>query len=252
MMVHAPIADLCAAPGGPRDRQLVLGDGFRLLEARDGWAFGIADDGAYVGHVREDALGPVHAATHIVSARWTHVLAGPDVKAPECTRLPLGSRLAAIEVRHDWVRIGGETVAGWAPARHLEPVGRPAPDPVAVAEALVGVPYLWGGDTPLGIDCSGLVHLAARMAGADCPRDSDQQRDALGKAPTEAQPFSRGDLLFWQGHVAIVAAPGQLLHANAFHMAVEVEPLVPARRRIEAEAGPLLAVGRLPGSGPAR
>lgn len=246
--IGVPIADLCAAPDGPRDRQLVLGDEFLVLEVRDGWAFGVARDGGYAGYVKSAALTRPKAATHAVIAPWTHVRDRPDVKAPEVATLVMGSRLAAEGHRNDWVRIEGPLTAGWVPARHLAPPDYRAADPIALAEGLDGVPYLWGGDTPLGIDCSGLVHLCARMAGAPCPRDSDQQRRALGR-PADADPrLSRGDLLFWEGHVAIVAAPDRLVHANAHHMAVRAEPLGPARERIEAAAGPLLAVGRLPGA----
>jgi cell wall-associated NlpC family hydrolase len=135
-------------------------------------------------------------------------------------------------------------MAGYLPARHLAPLDRVEPDFVAVAERFLGTPYLWGGKTNNGVDCSGLVQVALAACGMPCPRDSDMQERALG-APVALADSRRGDLLFWKGHVAIVRDAATLLHANAFHMMVAVEPIAEALARIEAAGSPVTSVKRL-------
>jgi cell wall-associated NlpC family hydrolase len=139
------------------------------------------------------------------------------------------------------------TPSGYVPARHLVPVDAREPDFVAVAERFVGVPYLWGGKTSLGIDCSGLVQVALTAAGVACPRDSDMQERALGEAiPFDGASLRRGDLVFWNGHVAIVRDADTLVHANAFHMAVAIEPIAEAVGRIASAGSRISTVKRLP------
>ena len=138
------------------------------------------------------------------------------------------------------------TPTGYVPARHLAAIGAEEPDFVAVAERFVGVPYLWGGKTSLGVDCSGLVQIALTAAGISCPRDSDMQERALGKAiAPDPADLRRGDLVFWKGHVAIVRDAAMLLHANAHHMAVAIEPIAEAVRRIAAAGSAVTTVKRL-------
>jgi cell wall-associated NlpC family hydrolase len=139
------------------------------------------------------------------------------------------------------------TPSGYVPARHLAPVDTVEADFVAVAERFLGVPYLWGGKTSLGIDCSGLVQVALAAAGVACPRDSDMQERALGDAiEVDVARLRRGDLVFWRGHVAIVRDAATLVHANAFHMAVAIEPTAAAVARIAGGGSPILSVKRLP------
>jgi cell wall-associated NlpC family hydrolase len=132
-------------------------------------------------------------------------------------------------------------------ARHLVPIGVDEPDFVAIAERFVGVPYLWGGKTALGLDCSGLVQIALAACGISCPRDSDMQQASLGIPVTIASlsDLRRGDLVFWQGHVGIVRDRAHLLHANAFHMAVAVEPIADAIERIRAGGSEVTGVRRV-------
>lgn len=238
--ITRPLADLCASPGGARDKQMLQGQGFVQLELCDGWAFGFDAMDGYVGYLPEEVLGPDFRPTHRVAARLTHVYEAPDIKAREVAVLSFFSELEVLGETGRFARLAG---GGYVPAAHVAPLSRVAPDPVAVAEGFLGTPYLWGGNSGLGIDCSGLVQLAFQATGRACPRDSDMQ-ESLGKPA--APPPNRGDLMFWKGHVAIVADAQRLIHANAHHMAVAYEGIAEAIARIEAQGdGPLTAHRRI-------
>jgi cell wall-associated NlpC family hydrolase len=145
---------------------------------------------------------------------------------------------------------------GYAPARHLAALNTTEPDFVAVAERFLGAPYLWGGKTNVGVDCSGLVQVALAACGIPCPRDSDMQEKSLGEpialSCSMFNQLQRGDLLFWEGHVAIVRDETTLIHANAYHMAVAIEPIRDAITRTRAAGSEVTSVRRLsPRSGPA-
>jgi len=234
--VTASVCDLCRAPCGPRDKQLLRGWPFSVLERRDGWAFGFDPVDGYVGYLPETALGPPFRPTHRVVARASHVYAEPDVKAPETAALSYFSELRVTGSAGRFLALHG---GGYVPAQHVAPVDRVAEDPVGIAEMFLGTPYLWGGDSAGGIDCSGLVQLALRATGRPCPRDSDQQMTLGAEVAGE---LARGDLLFWKGHVAMVVNAARLIHANAHHMAVVHEGTGAAIARIAAQGdGPVLA-----------
>jgi cell wall-associated NlpC family hydrolase len=240
--VIVPVADLLASPGGARDRQLLLGARVRIYERQAGWAFVEALADEYCGYLPEAQLGPPCAATHAVTARATHVYPAPDMKTTETMALSLGAAVQVLGSDGHFAR----TPQGYIPARHLRALAMPESDPVAVVKRLVGTPYLWGGNSAFGIDCSGLVQIALFACGQPCPGDSDLQEHALGETLPPGTPPQRGDLLFWKGHVAWVAGPDTLLHANAHHMAVACEPLAAAIRRIEAAGdGPVTRHARL-------
>src|SRR5579872_3095790 len=211
----------------------------------EGWAWGqLAADG-YVGWLASGALAPpAREPTHTVTALRTLIFPGPSIKLPPLEALPFGARLA-ITGTNDRMAITPER--GYVPAVHLGPVGHYQRDLVAVAERFVGAPYLWGGKTVLGLDCSGLVQIALAACGIACPRDSDMQEAAMGKSVT-ADAYSdlrRGDLVFWKGHVAIVRDRATLLHANAFHMAVATELIADAIKRINAAGTEVSSMRRL-------
>jgi cell wall-associated NlpC family hydrolase len=216
-------------------------------ENGEGWCWGqLASDG-YVGWLPANALvAPGPEATHKVAALRTFAFLAPSIKAPPMEGLSLGCRLAIARAHNEFA----VTASGaYLPARHLAKIDAAEPDFVAVAERFVGVPYLWGGKTSLGLDCSGLIQVALTAAGIACPRDSDMQEQALGAAlpfAGDSSQLRRGDLVFWKGHVAIARDAATLVHANAFHMAVAIEPLEEALRRIEASGSRVTSVKRLP------
>lgn len=232
LRVSRPVADLCAAPAGARDKQLLHGQRFRVLDTRDGWAFGVDPLDGYVGYLAEACLSDAPAPTHRVATRATHVYSAPNIKSPERWSLPLAAEVAVEGAAEAFAEL---STGGFVALAHLSPLNACAEDPVAAAEAYLGTPYLWGGNSSFGIDCSGLVQMAYHASGWTAPRDSDLQEAQLGVPATgDAQ---RGDLIFWDGHVGLLTGPTTLLHANAHHMSVAEEPLAEAEARIEAKEG---------------
>jgi cell wall-associated NlpC family hydrolase len=220
-------------PDAPLDTEALKGERVTVYDSNaEGFVWGQLEADKYVGWLPSDALVPPGAApTHKVAALRALVFPGPDIKLQPIEALPFGAKLA---VAHMDGRMAVTQTGFYVPAAHLKPVGEYEPDFVPVAERFLGTPYLWGGKTALGLDCSGLVQIALTACGVACPRDSDMQEEALGKpvAVSSEPDLKRGDLLFWKGHVAIARDHATLIHANAFHMAVTIEPMTEAIARI--------------------
>lgn len=211
----------------------------------EGWAWGQLEADGYVGWLPDSALaGPGAVPTHKVTALSTFAFPGPSIKLPPAAALPMGSRVA-VKAEDGPFAITRE--GHYLPRPHLAPLDDKAVDFVAVAERFVGTPYLWGGKSCFGIDCSGLVQLSLHAAGVGALRDSDMQQASLGRVLDRAEWHSlrRGDLLFWKGHVAIARDATTIVHANAFHMATVIENTRGAIARIQAAGSELVAVKRI-------
>lgn len=234
--VIVPVVDLRPVPDLARgiDTQLLFGEPVRVFERAHGfaWVQSLLDD--YVGYLPETAIGAdTPSPTHVIAAPRSFAYAGPDLRLPRKHALSIGSRIATIGeaetrgTRYLLLSDGSAVVE-----THCRPLTGPGErDYVAIASRLLETPYLWGGRSAFGIDCSGLVQLALQMAGHMAPRDSDMQATGLGEPVLQAE-LTRGDLVFWKGHVGIMEDEKTLLHANGHTMSVAREDLETAITRI--------------------
>jgi cell wall-associated NlpC family hydrolase len=227
------------------DTEALYGEVMTVYDAdEEGWSWGQLEADGYVGFLPSVALEPERgAASHRVDSIRTFLYPGPSIKLPPLLATGFGSRLRIIGEQGPF-SLTDTNLYVWS--SHLVPLEQPEPDFVGTAARFLGVPYLWGGRSSLGLDCSGLVQMALNAAGLACPRDSDQQAEALGVDIPVSGPLQRGDLIFWRGHVGLMSGPQTLLHANGHHMMVVEEPLAEACARISAAgSGPILRAKRL-------
>ena len=226
------------------DTQLLYGERVTLYDEEEGWGWVQAARDAYVGWVALNALWSRNdPPTHRVTVARTFIYPGPSIKLPPITAMPLGGDVTIIDERGDFLVTPEQ---GFIWRAHLAPLDRPAADFVAVAEMFIGAPYLWGGKSSLGVDCSGLVQISLLASGVNAPRDSDMQAAALGEFLAPDATLQRGDFVFWKGHVGIMRDPVTLLHANGTHMLVSSELLALVReRKLSAGAGDITGFRRL-------
>jgi cell wall-associated NlpC family hydrolase len=235
-----------ASPAATQLTQALRGERVTVYDRNgEGFAWGQLNSDGYVGWLPDRALAkPSAAPTHRVKALRTFAFPGLSIKLPPIDALPMGATVAVAREEGAFaITRDGQCL----PRLHLAPLDAKADDFVAIAEEFVGTPYLWGGKSSLGIDCSGLVQVALTAAGTGCPRDSDMQCDGLGRelSAAEARQLRRGDLIFWKGHVAIVRDAGTIVHANAHHMATVIENTKDAIARIKAAGNEVAAIKRL-------
>ncbi|GEQ98672.1 peptidase P60 [Iodidimonas gelatinilytica] len=220
-----------ASGTGAQVSELLFGERFTVYEDRGGWVWGQSARDGYVGYAERTAVAPDPSSglpTHMVSALFAHLIPTPDLKTSALALLPMSAQLTLGELSPCGGYRRVQEYDGWICVRHIRQIGEPNGDYVSIAERFFGAPYLWGGKTASGIDCSGLVQVAMAAADISMPRDSDLQLTACRHRQWTAikrNQARRGDLAFFPGHVGIMIDHETLLHANATHMAVTVDPL---------------------------
>ncbi|CAM5775187.1 peptidase P60 [Labrys miyagiensis] len=227
------------------DTELLFGEIFTVYDEMEGWAWGQAANDGYVGWLSANALGTAQVPTHRVSALRTFIYPVPSIKSPQMMALSYGSALAVSRTEGQFLALEGW---GFVFSAHARAIDSHESDPVSVAETFLRVPYLWGGKSSLGLDCSALVQTSLTACGVACPRDSDMQEKALGHVLDPDTPLAdlrRGDLLFWKGHVAMVRDAETMIHATGHAMTVVVEGLAAGIQRIAAAGSPLRTIKRL-------
>jgi cell wall-associated NlpC family hydrolase len=245
--VAAPLLSLHREPrfDARLDTQALMGERVRVFDVQEGWAWLQLESDGYVGYAaQDDLIAAGSAATHRIAVPSTFMFPAPDIKSQPTVTLTLNATLRVLRQDERFAHLAN---GRFVVASHLRPVSEVEADFVAVAEAYRHVPYLWGGKSVLGLDCSGLVQLSLQAAGRSSPRDSDMQEKELGRPlpKDDLGALQRGDLVFWDGHVGIMSDQRMLLHANGHFMQVTLEPLRSAVERIAARHGKITTIKRL-------
>lgn len=216
------------------DTELLLGEVVTVFDRADGWCWVKSLSDGYVGYLPEESLSePQPEPTHVVAVQRSFVYPEPELRKPFVCVLSMGSRIRVVgeaETRGNHYVLLEDGTALYA--AHCRPLGyNDGGDYVEVAARFMETPYLWGGRSGFGIDCSGLVQLALQMTGRSAPRDTDMQAAGLGEVIDRSE-LRRGDLVFWKGHVAIMEDPETIIHANGHTMTVARENFEAAVKRI--------------------
>ncbi|MGO4386605.1 C40 family peptidase [Microvirga sp. 2YAF29] len=231
----------------PVDTQAIFGEAVTVYDEHEGWAWVQLNDDGYVGYLPSVGLSDANTEpTHKVGAIRTFIYPGPNLKLPYQDHLTLNSKVVVVETQGEYARLA---TGGWVFAAHLKMLDAWEADYVGAAERFLHTPYLWGGKTSLGIDCSGLAQTALTAAGIKAPRDSDMQEKELGRS-IEIRPdlsgLQRGDLIFWKGHVGLMVDATNFIHATGHSMTVMIEPLAVAEERIRTTSyGAITSIKRL-------
>ncbi|MEH6644463.1 C40 family peptidase [Sulfitobacter sp.] len=236
------VVNLLRKPNGARDRQLLIGADVTILWREDGWAYVQSAADGYYGYVGVSALTKPQPITHKVIAAASHGYQNANFKSIDRCALSHGSRLAMLDDADGFIR----TSHGFVPKQHITAVDVYASDPADIAALYLDTPYLWGGNSRWGIDCSGLIQAACAACNIPCGGDSDMQEESLGTLLEPDTTPQRNDLLFWKGHVALVWDEDTLIHANCDAIATVFEPIKDAIARIAETDGPVTAHRRLP------
>ncbi len=230
-------------PDAPLLTQALYGEGVTVYDENEGWAWGQLKSDDYVGYLPLHALSKrLSVPSHRVKILRTYVYPEPDIKSVPLDLLSMGSQLCTTGTKGQFMQLD---TGGFVYSAHLARLGDYGSDFVAIAETFLGTPYLWGGKTSLGLDCSGLVQVSFAACGKSVLRDTDMMQEHVGDEISQTSDLKRGDIVFWHGHIAVMCNSTTIVHANGYHMATVIEPLEAARNRIANLFGEVTVIKRL-------
>ncbi|MEH6630537.1 MAG: NlpC/P60 family protein [Halopseudomonas aestusnigri] len=220
--------------GSPLDSELLFGEKLTVYDERNGWAWVQNAKDSYVGYIHSaDISKEIRPTTHRIQALRTYVFPKPDMKCPPIDLLSIESAISIVQIEGNYSQIQG---GGWVYSAHIMSQDIAATDHVSIARRFLGTPYLWGGKTSVGIDCSGLIQVSLSACGITAQRDASMQEKTLG-IPVNSEQTTEGDLIYWSGHVAIALDNKMAIHATANSMDVMIEPIAHITERVEMETG---------------
>ena len=245
LSITSPLAALRFKPTSVAtlENECLWGEQFVVDDYQNGFAHGKLSHDGYEGWVDKRSIGQMPDSNARVIALMTHVTRHSDIKSNGLYKLSIGAHVAILDSDKKFTKIATPEGFGFLPSVHLSRKKKIFDDWPGVVERFYGIPYKWGGRSAFGIDCSGLVQICMNLSGHCVPRDSGPQ-SSIGVALKSVDMLERGDLIFWRGHVGVMLNRKELIHANAYHMAVMSEPLATALKRIEKEVGPITALRR--------
>lgn len=228
------------------ETEILFGEVFEIEKESAGWAYGVSQIDGYKAYIQTKNLAKnFDPPTHIIIAPRTMIYKQASAKACGLKALPMGAQVKVENENMGFAKIKtpNQIFDGFVPIKHLSHLNELKFDFVSMALSMLGTPYIWGGRSTIeGIDCSALLQLSLNLAGIKAPRNSSDQEAKLGKEIEDKNQLQRGDLVFWKAHIGIMINESELLHANAFHMAVAVEKLSQAESRIKKVAGEIRTI----------